>query len=100
MPRIETEVPHRLDVAEARQRLQDLYEIVLTEYAHMVSDLQGTWDADTLRVSFKAYGFVIASHVRVEPERVAVTGDIPLAAIPFRGKIQQTILGKLEEVLS
>lgn len=100
MPRIETAVNHSLGAEEARRRLDDLMNLIRRDYSDMVSDLKGGWKDDTLEVSFRAYGFTISSDVQVEPNRVAVRGEIPWAAVAFKGKIQQTIVGKLEEVLA
>lgn len=100
MPKIKTEVEHDLGAEEARRRLDRLMDRIRADYSDMVSDLHGTWrEEDTLAVAFKAYGFSIASDVLVRERSVIVDGSIPLAAVPFKGKIQQTIVGKLQEVL-
>ncbi len=100
MPRIETAVNHSLGAEEAKRRLDDLMTLIRRDYSDMVSDLKGGWEGETLNVSFRAYGFNISSNVNVEPNRVAVRGEIPFAAIAFKGKIQQTIVSKLEEILA
>jgi hypothetical protein len=100
MPRIQSKVAHQLGATEARSRVQNLLELVQKQYGDMVQDLQGRWEADTLIVSFRAYGFNIDSNVTIEETVVAVDGNIPMTAYPFRGKIQETIVGKLEEILS
>ncbi len=91
---------HSLGAEEARRRLNDLMDLIRRDYSDMVSDLNGNWKEDVLQVSFRAYGFSISSEVEVEPTRVAVRGEIPWTAVAFKGKIQQTIVGKLEEVLA
>lgn len=99
MPRVSTTIHHQLSKDEARSRIDGLIDAIRRDYADMVSQLQGNWNGDTLEVSFTAYGFDIASDVHVHPETVDVDAQIPLAALPFKGKIQRTIVGKLEEVL-
>jgi hypothetical protein len=99
MPSIRTEVPHRLGHDEARDRLETLMQSIHDDYPDMVREFSSRWEANTLRVSFVAYGFSIASDVHVEADRVKVDGNVPLAALPFRGKIQQTIVGKLNQIL-
>ena len=100
MPKIETAVEHSLGADEARRRLESLLDSIRADYGDMVTDLMGDWVDDRLKVSFLAYGFKISSDVVVAGDSVAVLGEIPWAAMPFKGKIQQTIVGKLEEVLA
>lgn len=100
MPSFQTEVSHQLSSSEARSRVEALVEEISAQYGDIISDLQGDWSQDCLSVSFRAMGFSITSDVRVEEERVAVDGKIPMAALPFKGKIQNTIVDKLNELLS
>jgi hypothetical protein len=100
MPRINASVKHGLGAEQAQLRVEQLMERIRQDYGDMVSDLTGQWSDRTLQVSFRAYGFRIASDVQIEEEAIAVQSEIPLAALPFKGKIQQTIVGKLEEVLA
>lgn len=100
MPSFKTEVPHQLSSSEARSRVEALVVEISEQYGDMISELQGDWNQNCLSVSFRAMGFAISSDVRVEEERVAVDGKIPMAALPFKGKIQNTIVDKLNELLS
>lgn len=99
MAAIRTEVPHDLEVDVARQRVDRLLNEIRQQYPDMVTDLRGEWSENVLNVSFRAYGFDIVSNVHVHERRVAVIGTIPLAALPFKGKIQRTIVDKLTELL-
>ncbi len=100
MPSFQTQVPHDLGTSEARSRVEALVTTLGEQYGDMISDLEGDWIQNRLRVSFRAMGFAIQSDVRVEEERVAVDGKIPMAALPFKGKIQNTIVEKLNELLN
>ena len=100
MPSFQTEVPHELGASEARSRVEALVTKIGEQYGDMISDLEGDWIQNRLNVSFRAMGFAIQSDVHVEEERVAVNGKIPMAALPFKGKIQNTIVDKLNELLT
>jgi hypothetical protein len=99
MPALHSEITHNLEATTVRHRLDDLLESVRTEYAGMVRDLRCSWEGDTLHISFRAYGFDIASDVHVGAERVEWDGHIPTRATLFVGKIKRTIDHKLAEVL-
>jgi hypothetical protein len=100
MPALHSEISHCLEATTVRLRLDSLLESVRTDYAGMVRDLRGSWDGDTLHISFRAYGFNIASDVHVGAERIEWDGYIPMQANLFVGKIKRTIDHKLAEVLS
>ena len=99
MHAMHSEILHNLETVAVRNRLDSLLDRIRADYADMVNDLEGDWEGDTLHISFNAYGFDIASDVRVGPERIEWSGYVPTHATLFRGKIQRTIQVKLAESL-
>lgn len=99
MPAFNTEVPNPLSKDQAVSQLKGLLEKVRARYQDQVTDLQESWNGDDLDFSFKAYGFTIKGVVTVAEEIVRVTGDLPFAALMFRGKIEESIRSEIDKTL-
>jgi hypothetical protein len=93
-------VPHQLGQEEAVSRLKGFFEKVKQRYQNQVSDLQETWVENALDFAFKTYGFHIKGRMAVEPSDVKFEGQIPFAAMMFKGKIEQTIRDEIHRVLT
>ena len=100
MPTFSTEVAHQLGQEQATERLKQFLEQVRERYQEFVSDLQGHWLDNTLTFSLKTYGFAIDGKLIVDDTVARLTGNIPFAAVVFRGKIEQSIAGELRRELS
>lgn len=100
MPGFKIDVPHQLGQDEATQRLKGFFEKVRQKYQSQVTDLEETWTENELAYSFKTYGFAIKGTGTVEPATVLFQGDLPFAAIAFKGKIEQSIREELVKELS
>lgn len=100
MPKLSVAVPHALDPQEATKRLQGFLERVRSRYEDQVSDLQESWEENTGRFSFKSYGFSVKGSVAVEVSEVRVEGDLPFAAMMFKGRVEQTLRENLERLVS
>ncbi len=100
MPTFSTEVPHQLGTEQATERLKQFVEQVREQYKDFVTDLQGNWTDNLLTFSFKTYGFKIDGTLTVDETAARLAGNLPFAAIAFRGKIEQSIAGELRRELS
>ena len=100
MPGFNIGVPHVLGQEEAANRLKGFFEKVREKYQSQVSDLEETWDDNKLTFSFKTYGFAIKGQGAVLPDQVNLVGDLPFAAVAFKGKIEQSIREELVKELS
>ena len=100
MPGFKTEVPHQLDRETATERLKTFLEKVRQQYQGQVSNLQESWNEDTLTFAFSTYGFKISGTLTVAAGAVLLGGRLPLAAMMFKGKIEQTIRDELAKVLA
>jgi hypothetical protein len=99
MPSLKMTVPHQLGQEEAVTRLKGFLDRVKQRYQNQVSDLEETWLENVLDFAFKTYGFHIKGRMVVEPEDVKFDGQIPFAAMMFKGKIEQTIRDEMNRVL-
>jgi hypothetical protein len=93
-------IPHRLGREAALARVQRFLEDLRQSYSHEISDLCGQWDDNQLDFSFAARGLTVQGRLVVEESFVRVAGPLPLAALFFRGRIEQTIRQELEKLLA
>jgi hypothetical protein len=99
MPAFTTQVPHGLPRDQAAEKLKTFVEAVRREHGEKVQNLRGQWRETTLEFAFTAYGMAVEGSMIVEESHVRVEGTLPLAAVLFRGQIEQTIRGELVKIL-
>ena len=100
MPKFGVRVPHQLSKDEARSRLERFAEMLQQKFESQVSDLQQSWEADTLRFHFKTYGIPLDGGITVADNELNLAGDLPFSAMMFRGKIEAAIREQLERLVS
>lgn len=100
MPSMTLAVPHQLGQVDASNRLKHFLEKVKHHYAGQVSGLSETWTDNVLQFGFTTYGFKIDGKLTVEPAQVVVDGQLPFAAMMFKGKIEQSIRSELTKLLT
>ncbi len=101
MPGFKVEVPHSLGQEEAASRVKSLLEHLRGRFEGQVKDMQQIWtDDDVMQFSFKTAGLVIKGEMDVQPNSVLVHGDLPFAAMLFKGRIESSIKEELEKCLS
>ena len=100
MPGFSINVPHQLGQEKATERLKGFFSKVREKYQSQVSNLEETWDDNQLVFSFKTYGFAIKGTGTVLPETVVFSGELPFAAVAFKGKIEQSIREELLKELT
>lgn len=100
MPSFNTEVEHQLGQQEATVRLKKLLDQVREQYRDFVTEVVGDWNNNVLTFSLKTYGFKIDGTLTVEDQLARLHGNLPFAALAFRGKIEQSITGELRRELS
>ena len=100
MAKITTQVPHTLQKEEAATRLRDELEKRRGELEQHVSDLEANWTGEELAYSFSTFGFKVNGTLQVEQDLVKVNANVPMPALMFKGKIEQTIQDEFGELLS
>lgn len=100
MPKMTLAVPHMLGREGATERLQGFLARVKERHQDRVSNIQEQWSDGILTFSFSTYGFKIKGSVTVEESEVQLDGDLPFAAMMFKGKIEQGIRDELAKVLA
>lgn len=100
MPKISTIVPHTLGQEQAQQRLRAFLPRVREHYGSQVSNLQESWDDNQLNFRFTTFGIDIRGHLLVHEADVQFNGDLPFAAMMFKGKIESSIRDELGKLLA
>jgi putative polyhydroxyalkanoate system protein len=100
MPGFTTEVPHALGQDGAKARLEKFLERIGEKYKDQISDMDGAWDGNVLNYSFSTYGIKIKGKMSVEEDKVRMDGELPFAALMFKGKISSQIQKALEKALA
>jgi putative polyhydroxyalkanoate system protein len=92
MPKYEVDIPHALDVAEAKQRLTGATEKLQRDYGASCA-----WKTDNeLSVSRKG----LDARVTVEPARVHIDLNLGFLLTPFAEKIKTGIARELTGILT
>jgi hypothetical protein len=94
------ELTHKTTLsAEAiKQKAEGLIRDALTEYKDKISDVRQEWRDDTLLFSFKAMGFSVSGETIVQDRFLTIKAKLPFAAMFLRGKIEEKIREKAQEL--
>jgi hypothetical protein len=100
MSTISLTVAHDLGQDEALQRLQSESDILKQTFGDSVSELEENWEESTLDFSLKAYGMTVSGDVLVDAAEVKTNIKLPLAAVMFKGTIEERVRERLEKLLA
>jgi hypothetical protein len=91
MPKINVVVHHDLPENVAAERIRSMIPTLKQQFSGMVTDLNETWTGKKGQFSFKVKGMDVNGEIEVKENKVIVDGEIPLLALPFKGRIEDTI---------
>lgn len=91
MPAFQVIVPHALGQQQAVERLKAFLDRIAERYRDQVSKLEGSWAENILTFAMTTYGFTISGKLTVEEASARLDGQLPFAALAFRGKIEKSI---------
>ncbi len=100
MPSLTISTPHALSAEEATERLKKFFQKLKDRHSDKVSNLEEKWDGNKLAYAFSTYGFNVKGDVTVEPDQVKLNGQLPFAAMMFKGKIEQTVKDELNRLFA
>lgn len=100
MSSINVQVPHQLSKEEAKQRIQKLLSNLKEEQKDMISHINEEWTGDDCTFNFTAKGFDVSGTLQVNPDHVAITGELPFALSFFKGMISDVIEQKAKTLLT
>lgn len=100
MPKINLSVPHNLGQDEAKKRISGLMAQTRSQFAGSVTDVTETWNNYTNSFSFRVMGFSISGKLDVQPTQVQIEISLPLAALPFKSRVEKDILTHSRSLLA
>lgn len=99
MPGFSTEVPHSLGKEQATEKLNSFLDKIQEKFKDQISEMDGSWNNDVLSYSFTTYGITVNGTMAVADESVKLDGQLPFAAMMFKGKIMDSMRIALEKAL-
>ncbi len=99
MPSFSLETGHQLGRTESLVRLRALIDRVNHQFGDQATNVQQTWNDATLDFSFVSLGFKISGTLIAEEDKVRLRGQLPLAAMLFKRKVESVIREELEKIL-
>ncbi|HZM03750.1 MAG TPA: polyhydroxyalkanoic acid system family protein [Candidatus Saccharimonadales bacterium] len=100
MPKIKLSVPHQLGQDEAKKRISKLIADTREQFGGKVSDVEESWNGHTETFRFRAMGFAVEGELKVQPADVLINVDLPFAALPFKGMVENEIVKHAKELLA
>jgi len=100
MPKIDVTVPHELGQNAAIERIQKLVSQVKAQFADRVSNVRETWKENVGEFQMTVMGFDVSGVIHVESDQIRMKGQIPFAALPFKGRIESAIRDKAKTLLA
>ena len=100
MPGFATEVPHQLGKEAALEKLKGFLEQVKERYAKEITEIEGNWSDNVLNYELTTFGIKIDGTLTVDDEVVKMEGNLPFAAMMFKGKITDSIRSALEKAIA
>lgn len=100
MPKLNLSVPHGLGQEEARNRIAGFLAESRAHLAGQVSHPVESWNGYANEFSFEAMGFSVSGKLDVQPARVLVELNLPWAAWPFKGRVENEILARARLLLA
>ena len=96
MKPLEVRIPHGLDKAEVRRRLNKAVVKARDEYADQVGEIEASWQGeDRLELQLTVMGMQIDSTLDILPAEILVSLELPALAGMFAGKIREGITQRL-----
>jgi len=96
VPKINLEIPHQYSAEDSREKLARFTESLPTD---QVSDLEQSWNENTLSFGFKTFGIKIGGDLTAADQKLLVDIDVPFSAMMFKGKIESEMKKQLERLM-
>ena len=101
MPKISLSHRTSLTGSEIKEKAEKMIPEALEKFGDKVSDIHQVWIGNTLEFSLKVMRrFSVSGKAMAKDGIITVEVKIPLAAIPFKGKIEEKIREKARELFS
>ena len=71
-----------------------------SQFGGQVKNMKESWQDYTGTFSFEVMGMSLSGVLNIEPTEVRMEGQFPMAAVPFKGKIESAMRERITELLS
>lgn len=99
MPAMSVTAPHTLGKEAAIKQMTGIMERMQKKFPNQVSGIEESWNGNVMNFQFSTYGFRIKGQTTVEESEVHLTGELPFAAVMFKGRIEQSIQDEIVKAL-
>lgn len=99
MPSKTISLVHGQTSDRAKLIITRILDQVKRDYALYLRDFREQWNSNVCDFSFAALGTTVAGAIEVHADRVIITADFPLVALPFWRGIESTIRQRAETLL-
>lgn len=96
---ISAHIPHQLTDDVAARRLQGVINLLPDRIAGELSDVSGDAGQGRMSLRFRSYSFEMQWRTELGPGMVIVQGQLPDQAKRWQHKIEQTVVGLVEQGL-
>jgi hypothetical protein len=100
MPKINLSLPHNLGAEEAKRRVVHLVGETRVKFSHMISDVEESWNGNVETFRFRVMGMAVTGTIEAQAAAVAIQMQIPLAALPFKSRVEADLLKHAKELLA
>jgi hypothetical protein len=101
MAKFNIKVQHQLEREVVVNKLRNFSDEMRDRMMVQLSEISEVWDDEgNLDFSFKAMGFKVSGQMVTCEKQVTVFGELPFAALPFRGAIESQVEQKIREVIA
>lgn len=100
MPKFSVNVPHQIERVHAVEKLKTFMQAARSDSPVELSNVEEIWtEGGDLDFSFSAMGFRVTGRMLTGIDFVSVSGTLPFAALPFRGKLENQLAEKIREAV-
>jgi len=94
-------VPHDLPPAEVKRRLVEALAEARTKHGDLLKDARETWTTENQMDFFaRAMGQTISGSMRIEPNHVQVTVNLPMLLAMFASSVKPKIEAEAQKLLA
>ncbi len=99
MAQLKLDIAHALTVDEAVQRIKDKLASVRAEYADRLEGFREEWRDHTFSFGLRVLGMPVSGTVAVEPKKLRLAAELPMAAAFFKSAIEDRIRKEVDALL-
>ncbi len=100
MPAMKMSFPHQLGQEQAAERLKGFLEKLRHRHADKLTIQEDNWVGNVLNFAFSTFGFKISGAMTVGDDDIKLDGQLPIAAMMFKGKIESEIKAQMQRLLA